>query len=463
MFRTSVATQGAEPTTARGMLDRSAQRVLREYRDDPLVRGKVVESLADLYGALEDVNGARPLLEGFLAQADPARDSEAVAIAQQKLANLELLGGNVTRAAELLDNAESLWARSAGRHREERLEGRVVRARLQRAQGDLEGSVRTSESAIRERIALSGVNNRETAVLYNSLAITLTSLNRNEDALSHYRVALRIYEALGNAEDIDALITLANTGTLAVRVGRIAEAEPLLRSAYQNERAVAGDSAAVAAAMGYYGLVVNIRGRPAEAIPVLEDAVRIAEKFTGPTSPLTLRDRLFLVEARADAGEREAARKLLHETQGLARKQYGPDHLLTSLAALSEARLAMAEGHADAAETQLNDLVPRLQALGPPAAAALAQALVVRGEALLAQQRAREAVAPLTEAAALRAKLMWEQSWELAQARARLGEALLQQGDVRGRALLERALTTLTEQLGEHHPETRRARKAVAL
>jgi eukaryotic-like serine/threonine-protein kinase len=462
MFRASVAAHGQEPTTARAMLDRSAQRVLREYKDDPLVRGKVVESLADLYGALEDVEGARPLLEGFLAQADAERDSEAVAVARQKLANLELLRGNTKRAAQLLDLAEPLWERSLGRFREQRLEGMVIRARLKREQGDLEGSIRTSEAAIRERIALSGLNNRETAILYNSLAITLSALNRNEEALSDYRVALGIYTTLGQAEDIDALIMLANTGTLAARVGRIAEAETLLHSAYRRERAAAGDSAAVAAAMGYFGFVVSQRGRPAEAVPILQEAVSIAEKFTGPASPLTLRDRLFLAEAYALGGERDIARTLVHETWTAAQAQYGADHLLTLSAALSAARLTLATGEASSAQAQVDALLPPLRRAGVSAAPALADATLLLGEILIAQGRGADAVVALRDSVSMREKLVWDRSWQLAQVRARLGEAMLQQHDARGRSLLKQAVLVLSEQLGPSHLQTLRARQALS-
>ena len=69
LFRTSIAQKDGVPVTAKAMLDRSAQRVLQEYRDDPQLTGKVVVTLSDLYSALEDVEGQTPLLEGFLAAA----------------------------------------------------------------------------------------------------------------------------------------------------------------------------------------------------------------------------------------------------------------------------------------------------------------------------------------------------------------------------------------------------------
>ena len=462
MFRASAAERGAEPTTAKTMLDRSAQRVLREYRDDPYLAGKVVVTLADLYGALEDVEGQAPLLEGFLAQVGPEADPEAVALARQKLANVELLRGHVQRAAELLDPAEAFWSQRPERYPEQLLEGLVVRGRLQRAQGNIDGSIDTYERAIRARIARSGLHHPETAILYNSLAITYTAANRLEDALKAYRQALAIHQALAQSDDIDALIMRANTGTLAYRVGRIGEAEGLLKSAYEKQRALAGDSAAVAAAMGLYGSVLSLRGRHTEAIETLESALRMAKEFTGPASPVSVQNRLFLAEALSASGQHDKAAASLDENLALARKQLGDDHLFVQRVKLAKARNSLIRGDTDQAAAQLSEVIPKLRSLGLAAQLPLAQALIAQGDLLVSQERATEAVRLLIEAVQLREKLLWQESWELAEARERLGEALLATHDQNGRTLIERALSVFEAQLGAHHPQTLRTRKALA-
>jgi serine/threonine protein kinase len=461
MFRASVAEHGSEPVTAKTMLDRSAQHVLAQYRGDPYLAGKVVETLSDLYGALEDVEGQAPLLEGFLAQAGPEADPEAVAAVRQQLAEVEMARGNNQRASELLTQAQAFWQRAPGEYAEQRLQGLTIRGRLQRAQGDLAGSLATYQAAIPERIALSGLGNRETANLYNSIAITLTALYRWDDALKAYHQSLNIQTMLGRSDEIDALTMLGNTGTLALRFGRIAEGANLLHTAFERSRSVAGDSAAVAASMGNYGLALSEYARYSEAVPVLKEATAMAERYAGAASPVAMQDRVFLAEALWGSGQKDAARAALNQNLTLENDRHETASIPALRDRLYRARFALGERQAAQAQSELAELVALYRKLGPPGQIGLAQALVVEGDALLAVSKPAQSVELLTEAVQLREKLLWSQSWELAVARERLGEALAASGDVRARPLLQRAAATLASQLGANHPETRRASEAL--
>jgi hypothetical protein len=461
MFRSAIADKGAQPATAKRMIDNSAQRVLREYRDQPQLAGQIVLALADLYGALEDVAGARVLLEGFVAEAGADADPVALADARQKLATIELLSGHLARATQLLDQAALFWARWPQQYTEERLEGLGIRARVQRAGGDLDGAIATSRQAIAQRIALSGHDHRETAILYNSLAITLTAANRLEEALAAYQETTAIYRALGLGDGLDAQIILANTGTLELRTGHLHDAETLLKSAIERERALAGDSAAVAAAMGYYGKLLAITNRNTPAIAVLREAVGIATRYAGANSPLSLQNQLFLGEAQIAGGDHAGARLTLAAAHDGALAQYGDAHVLSLRAQLAQAQLAAAEGRDSEARAQLPSVVAGLRRLGAQADATLAQALETLGEAQLSQGQTQPATATLQEALALRER-SHDQTWELAVVRERLGEALAASGNAAAPSLLRQAAQSLEAILGAEHPQTMRAKDALA-
>jgi non-specific serine/threonine protein kinase/serine/threonine-protein kinase len=454
LFRAAITDQGSKPATAKNMIDSSAQRVLSEYRDQPRLAGQLVLTLADLYGALEDVEGAGTLLEGFLADAVSA-DPAVIADARQKLANIEFLRGKVPHSSELLAQAEKFWATAPQAYREERLEGLGIRAKIQRAQGDIDGAIRTSRSAIAQRIALSGRNDRETALLYNSLAITLMSANQLEDALAAYRDTMDIYRTIGLGDGLDAQIILANIGTLELRTGHLDAAESQLKSAFERERQLAGDSAAVAAAMGYYGRVLYIRHENADAVNVLKKAAELAAKYAGAASPVALQNSMFLGEAQAASGDVAAARATLSAARDTAFAQYGPEHILSL-----RARLAFA-GQASEARTDLPAIVAALRKSGKAAESYLARALQDLGMGQLSSGDRSAAVASLRESVALREKTGLS-DWELGEARERLGEALAASGNrASAAATLREAAGLLSSQLGPAHPETQRARAAL--
>jgi non-specific serine/threonine protein kinase/serine/threonine-protein kinase len=381
LFRSAIADRsGTGAPTAKEMIEASAQRVLREYSDDPQLAGKIVVTLADLYGNLEDVAGAAALLDGYLKEADPKLDPVDVADAQQKFANIELARGHVEHAAQLLTQAETFWATVPGQYAEERLEGLGIRSRQQRAAGDINGAIATMKSAITQRIALSGRVHRETAVLYNSFGIILTTARRLPEALDAYRETLSIYRALGLGNELDAQIVSGNMGVLEMRTGRLEEAETTLREAIRQQRALAGDSAAVAAALGNYGKLFLITDRAARAVPILREATDIGTRYAGPSSPVAEQNRLFLGQAQLASGDRAAARATLTADHDAALAQYGPNNVWTLRTQLALARVAMEEGHPSEAREQLNAIIPGLRANGIPTAEDLAEAVALLGQ-----------------------------------------------------------------------------------
>jgi non-specific serine/threonine protein kinase/serine/threonine-protein kinase len=461
LFRTAIADQGAKGATAKTMIDASAQRILKEYQGEPQLAGQIVLTLADLYGALEDVTGAESLLEGFVAEATPEADPAALADARQKLANIELLRGHPDRAQELLDRADAFWSRSPQPYLEERLEGLVVRARLQRALGDLTGSIDTTRRAIAQRVALSGHDHRETAILYNSLAISLAAANRLDEALAAYQETSAIYRALGLGDGLDAQIILANTGTMELRMGHLREAQTLLQGAIDRERLLAGDSAAVAAAMGYYGKVLLITNLTAAAVAELRIAHDLAVRYAGAASPVALQNQVFLGEAQLASGDAGTARVTLTQAHDAALAQYGETHLLSLRTELAVLQVEVSLRHYQDAALRLIAVVGRLKTLGVQAEAVRAQALETLGTAYLGEQRYSDAVAVLQEAVEIRVKNPTD-IWELALAQERLGEALAGMGQGAAVNLLKNAARDLESQLGAGHPETLRATSALA-
>ena len=116
--------------------------------------------------------------------------------------------------------------------------------------------------------------------------------------------------------------------------------------------------------------------------------------------------------------------------------------------------------HAEAAAS-LDHVIAELGSLGPSGQLHLALALVTQGDALLAIGQPAAAIPVLERAVAVREQFVWKGSWELAEARMLLGEALHATGNSRGRTLVENSIPVLVEQLGASHPLAQRARSVL--
>jgi tetratricopeptide (TPR) repeat protein len=308
---------------------------------------------------------------------------------------------------------------------------------------------------------LSGHDNRETAVLFNSLAIALATVSRLPEALKAYYETTAIYRALGLGDGIDAQIIVANTGTLEMRAGHLREAETLLKSSVERERALAGDSAAVAAAMSYYGRILAITNRNEPAISVLREAMEMATRYTGPDSPVAIQARVFLGEALLADAAHEEANSVLSMAHDSALAHYGVANPLTLRAEIAVAQLAASDGNFQEAQRQFTEAVAGLRKLGAQSAATLAMALEALGSVNSVLGQKAEAESLLQEAVAIRERTP-DDIWELAQARERLGEALAKSGSAAAPAMLKKASVDLESQLGANHPQTLRAKAALA-
>jgi non-specific serine/threonine protein kinase/serine/threonine-protein kinase len=446
---------------AKDMMTPAADAAPRESRSLPEIAGLGVPTPADAYGLMENVTGTASLLEGFVAQQNTKVDPGALAEARQKLAELELMRGQTEYAQQLLDQADAFWASSPRPYLQERLDGLVVRARLQRARGDLDGPIAAIRTAITQRAALSGHDHRETAILYNSLALALAAADHADEALSAYHEAAAIYRALGLSDGLDAQIILANNGILELQLGHPKVAEILLTSALARERSLAGDSAELGTAMGYYGRLLAVTNRNETAMAVLHEAVQIAARVGGADGALTMQNQLFLVAAQAATDSRQDAIKTLNDVHVAALTQFGETHPLTLRATIQLAEIAAGDGDVDRARSQLMGAIAVLRGAGVPGEESLARAYQDLGEIQLSLGQTAEASVSLHDAAALREKASGT-SWELAQAQERWGESLAKSDGQRAVRLLAVAARGLELQLGANHPETLRARLALA-
>ncbi len=197
------------------MIDSSAQRVLREYRDQPKLDGQLVLTLADLYGALEDVAGRRRAARGVRGRSrapTPTR-SRSPTRGRSSPTSSSCAGTSARRRSCSMRRRRTGTACRALRRRAPRGPGRAgaLAARARRPRR------RDRHQPRRDRAAHRAVRPRPPRDRARS---TTRSPSRSPPATGStrrcaaYDETLRHLRPLGLADGLDAQIIRANIGTL---------------------------------------------------------------------------------------------------------------------------------------------------------------------------------------------------------------------------------------------------------
>jgi tetratricopeptide (TPR) repeat protein len=396
--------------TAREILDQGAERISRELEDQPLVRARLMTTIADVYGLLGMNDKGRPLAD------------EALGIRRAELGDLD---------PEVADGLVSLAHLTfAG-------DPDAARSLYEQAIDTYEKTVGPDDIRIAEALAMS--------------AFTLALTGRGAEALPLMERVLAIDERALSRETPGEEATLAMVGETAFTLEGLG---PLLEREIEiRERLLGAQHPTLARCLAAMGVVHQMQGDYREARRVMERALEITETAKGPDSPDLFFGFFFLGQLYLETGDHVRARALAERCLALSEKVYGPaagstGHCLFGLGvALSES------GEFEEAEPILERALDIYESAG---------GLMGRnvGGVLFCLARVRSETGKLDEAreTAERAVSNLEGSagQELALARALfvLGEIELARGEVSGaESRMLRALELDKAVLGENHPD----------
>ncbi len=364
MFRTAGENQGAEPLTAKQVLDQSAKRLSEQYRDQPRTRAEIIEAMGALYLYMNDYDGAVPLLRGYLDSPDSQQAPSTRAEISALLAEAELRRGNAGPARELLDAAHAFWNNDPGRYRKSLIGSRQLQAQIEKEEDGLPRSIKTLQASLVEHDQYFGRRHVETANLLNSLGIAYQSNGDIDLADAAFKDSWAVHQALGNERTAAALLTLGNWATVAYRKKDLARAESLLLKATSTRRALYGNSAALAAMQANLGKIVLRAGRPQDALVQLQQALPMSLEYTGDHSPLTVAILQTITEAQIQLGQLELATQSLDRAKNAARVNSGEEQVLYALCLGIEARLNLARGDRPQAQLLAGRMERTITALG---------------------------------------------------------------------------------------------------
>ncbi len=279
--------------TARELLARGEARLRRDLPDQPLIRGRLLDTIATVYGNLGLYEES-----GNLAR-------EALTLRRMHL------------PAEHPDLITSLETLAAAELRQ--------------------GHYEQTESLLGEAVALrEQANGPADPVLPRSLTLLARALlNRGklDEAEPHLLRARAIHESTPERDELALAETLNELGRFLEGEGRFDEGEKIVRQALEiRERNVGEDHALIADSLERLGQMLGLAQKFHAAVTELERAVTIREAVFGADHPTIIRPQTLLGQAFAEMGRLDAATVAYERAVTLARA--APD--------LNPVRLALA-------------------------------------------------------------------------------------------------------------------------
>ncbi len=308
--------------TARELLDRGAQRVERELRDDPLVRATMMDTIGRVYQNLGLYEPARPLLENAL---DTRR---------------ELLGEGHPDAVLSLNNVA--W--------------------LLESAGNYEAAEPYYRRVLELRRTTLGDDHLQVATSLNNLGLLLYHKGEFDEAEPLLRRALEIRRRAYRGAHTEIADTLGNLGLLLHQKGDYTGAEALHRESLDMRRALLGeDHPHVAISLNNIALAVYGRGDLEGAEALHRDALELRRRIFGDVHPAVAESLNNLASVLYMQGDLAAAEPIFRQVVELDGKLLGENHPDRANSIGNLGMLLYKMERYEEAEAQLRDAVTRLE------------------------------------------------------------------------------------------------------
>lgn len=380
MFRNAGAENGADTLTVRDVLKEGTEQIFTQYASQPEVGQNIALMLGELFIHIGDAEAAKPLLDRLIAWPGIDDNPPLLAEARYNLAQIELDRGETQKAKNLLAQAQAQWTTGAGRNALHLNLSRGIEASIALAEGKTDEAIAILEGAIAERRRLLPAPDRELATAITKLAVALLTAGRNEEALARAGESVATYESLGLGGTSAGLAAINNRASAEMRLQQIEPAIVDFRRVVQLRRALHGATSELAVPLNNLAVALQMRHEEAEAIPLLEEALRITVTNLGEHGPVAFAARRHLSDAYVATGRVAEAAPLAEASATIGVEQFGESSVYAGIGYATRARVRMAQGRAREAERDLDSASRIFTALGPSARAYLDGLADLRGK-----------------------------------------------------------------------------------
>jgi tetratricopeptide (TPR) repeat protein len=449
--------RGRDTTMLREILDKTAQRLDKELKNQPDVEADLRSTIATVYFDLGQYTNAEAMDREALALRKKLLGSENLDVA----GSLNNVGGDLYRQGRLAET-EALFRQVLTMRR--RLLGSehpdVARSLSNLAWLLAErGKFAEAETLIREVLAMQrkllGREHLDVAISLNDLAWVLLQRSKLAEAEILNREALAMRRKLLGAEHPLVATSLNGLAAVLRAQGKIAEAETLFREALAMRRKLLGaEHPDVAGCLIGLAGALSAQGKLAEAETLYREGVAMYRKLLGsehPTVATSLNNLATVLEEQAKFGEAET---LYREALAMRRKLLGAEHPVVATSLNNLALVLQGQGKLEEAETLFREaLALRRKTLGaedPNVAIALGNlAMVLQEEAKLA-----EAETLAREGLVMNKKLLGNEHPDVARLLDNLATVLTTEGKLaEAETFAREGLAMRKKLLGTEHPD----------
>lgn len=359
--------------TAKELLDQSAERVVRDLKDQPLVQARLMDTLGGLYQRIGVYDRAQTLLESALnlRRQTPNADPLDVAASLNHLAELLKQRGDFANSERLhreslairskllpadhldfatslndlgtllvdrnnLDEAEPMLLRSLEIRRkllgEEHLE--IVKSltslgRLNSEKGKFADAAKLYRQSLDLRRKLVGSEHPDMAISLNNLAAMLEELQDYDGAEVLYREALALRRKALGEEHPDYAVSLANLASVLQYKRQFEESEQLYRQVIALRRKLFGDKhPRLAISINNLGILLSEKGDLDGAEPLLRQSLAMRRELLGENHPEVGTSTHNLAQLLYEKNQFEEAEPLFRQALAIYAKSIKPDHWL---------------------------------------------------------------------------------------------------------------------------------------
>ena len=354
---------GAADMTLKQTLDQSAARMLATL-DGSERSGQAVVALGELFVNIQDPKASFELYQGALARGIGRDSAIWTARIRAALADTAISIGQAEVAPKLLDQADQVFRTDPERFAADHQQVLLTRGAIARRKGDYDSAIKLLNEDLPEAERALAANDSALLTRYNNMLVYLIEANRPAEVPALLERIDRTLAHPGARDSIQAINIDQLRGSWQLRQGNAAAAEQLFGNVVARRRRLFGESAGLATDLIQLGKARIAKRDFAGAETALAEAEKLAVRFLGPVALPTIVAKLALAQDRAERGESAAAQVTLAE----AAKAMAPlptPNPLTGQYAMTEAVLALREGHKPEAQAAAGRARSAFTAMGP--------------------------------------------------------------------------------------------------